>query len=132
MIVQIESSGRIVLLAVDATVGVAELVARLQLLATYLTEKAVHVVDTVVGAHDLLVAQYGLLTRVTHAAHTPRPVHLEVVVATQNHLLARETLLAQVVQSHFAHVTFEALHVPETVQTLEQVAVAYGRVTRGA
>ena len=94
MLTEAKSRRRVVLLAVDTSTRVAKLVARLELHATYLAEKAVDVVDRVEGAHDLLIAVDGLRTRLADAAHASTAVHLEVIVTAQNHLIPREALLA--------------------------------------
>ena len=130
MIVDIERG--VVLLAVDAPVQVAELVARLQLHAAHLTHEALHMVHAVVGAHHLLVAEYGLRAGAAYAADALAAVHLEVVLAAENHLVFGEALLAELVQRRLAHGALQALDVPEPVEALEQVAVADGRVARGA
>lgn len=101
MIVDIERG--VVLLAVDPPVQIAELVARLQLHAAHLTHKALHMIHAIIRPHHLLVAEYGLRACAAYAADAFAPVHLEVVLAAQDHLVFGEAFLAELVQSRFAH-----------------------------
>ena len=130
MIVDIERG--VVLLAVNAPVKIAELVARLQLHAAHLAHKALNMVHAVVGPHHLLVAEYWLRACAAYSTDAFAPVHLEIVLAAQYHLVFGEAFFAELVQSRFAHRALQALNVPEPVETLEQVAVADGRVARRA
>ena len=123
---------RVVLLAEYVAGYVAELVAGAQLHATHGARETRHVVDAGEGAHHLLAAQYGLRARLALAADAARAVNLDIVVATQELLVAREALIAQLAQRHLAHVTLEAVHVPQPVETLEQVAVTDRRLARRA
>lgn len=67
----------------------------------------------------MLVAKYVALTVLAATCHTVTAEDFHVVVATQNHFVFGETFLAEVAQRHLTHVTFEAIHVPEFVQTLK-------------
>lgn len=100
---------------------VAELVARTKLILAGNAAKAVDMIDGVVSAHDVLVGENGLSARLAVAAHTPRAEHLQVVLAAQDHRVAREALLAKVRQNRLADVTLQALRVPVPIQALQQV-----------
>ena len=122
----------VVLLAVDASVGVAVLVAGLEPHMTHVAREAVDVVHRVERAHDMLVAEYRVVAVLAHAAHTLAAKHFDVVVAAQYHLIACETLFAKLRQRHLAYLTLEALHMPESVQTLQQVAIPNRQVAECA
>jgi hypothetical protein len=83
------------------------------------------------SAHDMVTCQYRLGTCITLTAHSI-PVPLEVVIAAEDELLARKTLLALFAQHRLAHLTPQTGRVPVPVQALEQVAVFYGLVATGA
>ena len=55
----------------------------------------------------MLIAENALLAVLAHAAHALPAEHLDVVVAAQDELVAREALLAQLGQRRLAHLAPE-------------------------
>lgn len=111
---------------------IAELVAGTQLGLAGNAAKALDMIDGVVSAHDVLVGENGFGARLAVAAHTPRAEQLQVVLAAQDHRVAREALLAEVRQDRLAYVTLQALCVPVAVQALQQVPISNRHITSGA
>ena len=100
---------------------IAEFVAGTKLVLAGNAAKAIDMIDGVVSTHDVFVGENGFGARLAMTAYTLRAEHLQVVLAAQDHRVAREALLAEVRQDRLADVTLEALRVPVAVQALQQV-----------
>jgi len=106
---------RVVLFAVDASIGIAVLVASLEPHMTHIARETVDVVHRVEGAHHMLVTKYRIVAVLAHAAHTLTTKHFDIVITTQDHLITCKTLFAKLRQCHFTYLTLETLHMPESV-----------------